>query len=277
MPRGTLAITPDDQAVMVAGQSLRSFPLHDPAVLHGHESYVYFVRFSPDGRLLASAGFAEADIHLWDVTTGRALRRLPAPEQNFAYAEPPRIGFSLDGRRFVACHKTEVRQWDLETYDRLPVASDSDDQFHDTLGRGPSIDDPALAMSPDGSVLACARAGSVGIYDFDSCSPGDRRSYPAPLDGAIPLGALVGHDGTVHCVAFAPDGSRLATGGADGTVRIWDAQTYEQLLVLNGHEDYVKDVAFSADGSVLASASGDKTVRVWDTVPIKERRTMAGE
>jgi WD40 repeat protein len=67
----------------------------------------------------------------------------------------------------------------------------------------------------------------------------------------------------VNDVEFAPDGSLLATGGVDSTVRLWDPNTGVQRLVLRGHEGVIWDLDFSRDGSKLASASPDGTVRVW--------------
>ncbi|MCP3915880.1 MAG: hypothetical protein GY711_10010 [bacterium] len=88
-----------------------------------------------------------------------------------------------------------------------------------------------------------------------------------------PFARLEGHVGYSSCVAYHPDGTRFASGGDDGTVRIWDTETHEELLVLRGHDQYVADVEFSPDGSALTSASGDHTVRLWDTKQLDERRT----
>jgi len=65
-------------------------------------------------------------------------------------------------------------------------------------------------------------------------------------------------------VAFTPDGSRLASGSYDHTVRLWDAKTGQELQKLEGHTDSVSAVAFAPDGFRLASASDDHTVRLWD-------------
>ena len=66
-------------------------------------------------------------------------------------------------------------------------------------------------------------------------------------------------------MAFSPDGL-LASGSADGTVRLWDTSTGAEAAVLEGHTDWINSVAFSPDG-LLASGSGssDGTVRLWDT------------
>ncbi|RYP19456.1 hypothetical protein DL767_009644 [Monosporascus sp. MG133] len=78
------------------------------------------------------------------------------------------------------------------------------------------------------------------------------------------LSTLAGHDDSVFSVAFSPDGSRLASGSDDRTVKVWDAATGACLSTLAGHRDLVISVAFSPDGSRLASGSWDCTVKVWD-------------
>ena len=73
------------------------------------------------------------------------------------------------------------------------------------------------------------------------------------------------HDGPVHSMAVSSDGSRIASGGHDYKVRIWDAATGAMLADLTGHSGIVWSVQFSPDGRYLASSGRDGQVRVWDT------------
>jgi WD40 repeat protein len=74
---------------------------------------------------------------------------------------------------------------------------------------------------------------------------------------------LEGHTGEVYCMAFSPDGKRLASGSEDNTAKVWDFESGKTLLKLGGHEDPVFCLSFSPDGKTLATGAGNK-VRIWE-------------
>ncbi len=71
------------------------------------------------------------------------------------------------------------------------------------------------------------------------------------------------HTWPVKCIVFSPNGSLLASGGLDRTIRVWDSMTGDEVAVLIGHNSVVESLAFR-DENVLASGAHDKSVRVWD-------------
>jgi WD40 repeat protein len=70
---------------------------------------------------------------------------------------------------------------------------------------------------------------------------------------------------------FHPDGTRIASGGRDRAVWLWDPDSSQEVAHLPGHTSYIWSLAFSPDGNTLVSGSGDSTVRLWDTQPLRVR------
>jgi WD40 repeat protein/sterol desaturase/sphingolipid hydroxylase (fatty acid hydroxylase superfamily) len=87
---------------------------------------------------------------------------------------------------------------------------------------------------------------------------------------------LTGHKGAVLCVAVSGDGRRILSGGADGTVKVWDAATGREERTLTGHHAMVQSVAVSGDGRHVVSGSADRTVKVWDPDTGREECTLNG-
>jgi WD40 repeat protein len=107
-------------------------------------------------------------------------------------------------------------------------------------------------------------SGLAGALDANVAPPRLRLMGRWPL--AVPAQGVrrEGHAGLVHDLIAAPDGSWLATGGDDATVRIWNVATGECTHLLTGHSGRVRKLVVAPDGSWLASASQEGGIHVWD-------------
>jgi WD40 repeat protein/serine/threonine protein kinase len=260
-----------------AGKSVR-----DIAKAHGGKS-VEGLTFSPDGRLLATIG-ADDKARLWDVATGEQRREFPTVYRKHA-RQVRRAAFSPDGRLF-ACggEGNTVKVWEVDTGrervslaghedlvygaafspqgDRLVSASwDLTARVWDVAtGRelfrvGANNGAYGVEFSPDGRLLAAAGGiedPAVKVYDARTGKP---------------VHTLEGHAERVGCVAFSPDGRRLASCSQDKTVRVWELDRGREVLTLRGHAELVTRVLFDPQGWRLASSSDDGKVRVWDGTP----------
>ena len=83
-----------------------------------------------------------------------------------------------------------------------------------------------------------------------------------PFTGAL-LFPYVGHVQPVYAVAWLPSDKRVASGGADQSVHIWDGENGHHIYTYHGHTRAVLGIAWSPDGSQIASCSADNTVEVW--------------
>ena len=87
---------------------------------------------------------------------------------------------------------------------------------------------------------------------------------------------LFGHRNGVSSVAFSSDGTSIASGSRDKTIKLWNTTSGKEINTLKGHADEVLGVAFTLDGSRIASASLDKSLKLWDVASGNEIRTFKG-
>ena len=87
---------------------------------------------------------------------------------------------------------------------------------------------------------------------------------------------MSGHIDRVNHVSFSPDGKYLATASWDGTAKVWEIPSGDEINTLSGHSGIVWEVIFSPDGNRLVTSSLDNTVKVWDFVTGQELLTLTG-
>lgn len=164
------------------------------------------------------------------------------------------VAISADGKLAAIASYREVRL----------VSTESRTTLRTLAGHLGNVTD--VAFSSDGQRLASA-AGEPGLF-------GEAILWHV-ADGAVQL-KIVGHRDNLNAVALSPNGQLLATGSYDQQVKIWDANSGQELRTISGHNGAIYDLAFHPAGRLLASASGDRTIKLWD-VDTGERLDTFGQ
>jgi WD40 repeat protein/serine/threonine protein kinase len=237
-----------------------------PIVLGKHEGGALAVAYVGGGEKLLSAG-RDGAIKLWDVAERKLIR-----EQAFSGVWVESLGVSPDGKYALvglsAPDKVPTVDptagqcvlWDLQTWQAAA-------RLHTGL---PCI--YAAEFSPDGQLIFTgsgqhghAAGGAVSAWRLDDAlkfappEPPQRKLQPVLVQ------TLTGHEEYVLTVALARGGKLLASGGADASIRLWDAEAGEPKGVLKLHQDDVRSIAFTEDSSRFLTASNDRRIHLWDT------------
>jgi WD40 repeat protein/DNA-binding XRE family transcriptional regulator len=207
------------------------------ATLSEHSNIVFSVGMTVDGMTAVSGGL-DGTIRLWSVATGRCTATV------HSYMGGIRtICFSADGERFATGSVDgTVRVWAIRG-----------GALEATLRtqRGLLM---SVRLSADAARIAIAGNGPVQMWSIS----------PARL-----IGSVSGHVGMVYGLAVPNEGARLATGGVDGTLRLWSLAAGEGSTILARYDSAINNIALSADGRLLAAAVLGGAFDLWSVDDMK--------
>jgi WD40 repeat protein/mono/diheme cytochrome c family protein len=193
----------------------------------------------------------------------RELRtRWTPPQPPVAYKFPTLINalvFTPDSKKVVVGDNHELTVWDASTGKLVPRIFTRAERAH------------VMLFLPDGKLAVAGgrpgQEGDVRIYDINAGTAKDFGGVPA-VDGvndkSVLVKELIQVDDSILGMAVSADGKKLAAGGCDRMVRVWDLASGKLEHAIENHADWILGVAFTPDGKGLVTASRDKTAKVWD-------------
>ncbi len=271
-----------DGKTLASGSSDNTIRIWDVATgenmmtIKGNRTAVHEVLFSPDGKTLASV-HQDYIIRLWDAVSGKHKRTFTGSYQAISKAV-----FSPDGKTLVGFSHRYRQIGGLSVWD---VATGKYKYFRMNDKR----DVAKMLFSPDGKTLA--------IIFFWHFNDRDKDNQTNQIDlWDVPIGQhkyTLRHAKAISSMSFSPDGKKLASGGLDLTVRLWDVTTGQQKQMLsdtnwnnerstgvlkfpNVHFQSVHGVTFSPDGRTLANGMSTGQIYLWDTITGEQKKMLKG-
>jgi WD40 repeat protein len=242
-----LAITSDGQRLICGdGRTLLIGRLDSGDVLQTIDDYGGRpVALSRDDKVLVAAGRYDHSLVVWDLDTGKELRRLRGHSSHVLA-----VALTPDGRQALSASRDgTLKLWDLAGVERA-VSNEG----HEGV--------MAIAITPDGQrAVSAGWDWTLKVWD---------------IEGGRSLRNLEGHEGGVNAVAITPDGRRAVSASSDRTLKVWDLDGGQVLRTLEGHLEDVIAVALTPDGQCAVSASSDHTLKIWNLEQGEVLRTLEG-
>ena len=238
--------------------------------------------FSSDGRFLANGGggrASETRIRLWEIATQREVLLTNL------YDSASALQFSLDGKTLVSVSNLG----DTITWSDVETGEGTMKHLKSGIldGFGPDVLDAGVYAIAHDKVAIGRADRKIQVWDIAthkelftlrghmnlSLQSPDKSVRRPPPFGQVQVEknqvvfkySQKNQKNRVLVLAFSADGTRLASGSTDKTVRLWDINNRDKWIKLQKHTDWINVLAFSPNGKMLASGSVDKTVQLWDT------------
>lgn len=235
-PDGSQLAVGNGHSMKVWNFASRRFPT--PSIVDQQGS---FPEWSPDGRYLASA--AETEALIWNADATNPRRTSVWGKDHYRF-----LAWWHDSQEILI---TEINPHKRIYLWRLGLEQGSPTRFAGPFGFIQQID-----YSPDGRFAALAIRDSNFLI---------LETATGKVVREIQTTAFA----TNFCVAWSPDGSKIAIAGSGQVVEIWSTENWERQYTLTGHTFDILSLAWNPAGDRLASASRDKTIRIWETVSFK--------
>lgn len=227
--------------------------------------YIFTVSFSPNGKWLATDD-GDGLVKVWDVQKKVCISQMERDEDEKPYNSASKLVFSNDSKHLAVSSRRDyiLYIWNAETGEHTA-------KFHDNTNYRwvPFLLRP-IAFSPDGSLVACTSPDEslIAYADRSNIIRTDKHSsnYIAVwnIETGEQLTCLSEHPDFVYSLSFSPCGEFLASGGRDGTVRIWSVEDWKLQQAYQNYGTARKQVFYTPEGVLYALEVFDDAFIVWD-------------